>query len=347
MLLFIEDKVPPILPANWHNFIQNLHDRFAQSYLPVEAQRQDESTFTYTDEPPTSEQEIPLLRNPGIDMVMIQAAFSWLPSLREAVTPTERENWIVFWSQALRCILGALPEEEDDNYNKIRTPYETDNWILTRCARILYELDSNTAETFWKPILELGSCRKYWIEHFLREFFLNYPSAIADKKNFSTIWQKIIEFGFSSPIWQKQQWHKSDFCHCWAYFLGIDSSLYLQEFDPALIANMKPYYERWAKDFLVYDTSVQEFCSFLQKPYAFELINDSLIWLWNFRGDSHGFSDKYLRPNVTSLIAHCFNSHFQIIKKDPNAYQAFIKILNNLAESQESIALEILDRLST
>ena len=96
----------------------------------------------------------------GLDLSLIQAAYSWLPALDQAVSESERAEWIGFWNEALNCLLRRLGAETEDEEEIPGTPYEVDCWVLRRIAGLITQLrHSERPADFWKPILSLGTSR--------------------------------------------------------------------------------------------------------------------------------------------------------------------------------------------
>ena len=108
------------------------------------------------------------------DLECVKSMFSWLPSLDEAHNDNERAEWISFWHEAVTCIVCRLGNKLKNNEKVNGTPYPWDYWVLDGTARTITEMEAHEGRrTLWEPILALGSSAHYWVETFLRYWFLH------------------------------------------------------------------------------------------------------------------------------------------------------------------------------
>ena len=97
-------------------------------------------------------------QDPGLDLTLVQAAYSWLPALDQAGSESERAEWISFWKEALACLLRRLGAETEDEEEIPGTPSEVDHWMLCRIAGLITQLrHAERPADFWGPILSLGN----------------------------------------------------------------------------------------------------------------------------------------------------------------------------------------------
>ncbi len=139
---------------------------------------------------------------PTLDLSLIQAAYSWLPSLDMANGIEERAEWISFWHEALDCTLDRLKvENEGDEDREIDgLPYEWDHWVFGRISGLILQLrQSEQQETFWKPILEVGPGGYHWLEDFFLRWFIAGLGSENARDAFAREWRAMAEFVFSSP----------------------------------------------------------------------------------------------------------------------------------------------------
>ena len=101
-----------------------------------------------------------------VDSTQIQIVFSDIFRPDQAVDDNEREQFFLFWDQALLFSL-IRTEYLDESGNELATdsieaplPYDYDYWILEKAATIILQMrQDENADRYWKPILSLGPKR--------------------------------------------------------------------------------------------------------------------------------------------------------------------------------------------
>ena len=281
------------------------------------------------------------------DFLCMRAAFSWMPTLDQALSPLERVEWLFFWKQAISWTISVLEFEDDGEISG--TPSEWDSWVFEQMAtQIFYMEDSENPNELWQPILDLGAEGHYWIDEFIMELFLKGIGYDHIPRNFTKRWKEILEYAFASDKWSASKsgyWYHMN--KLWCELLGMNyivSNLWDKE-KSSIVKKMKPYYERWAKVFLTDAESAIYFIRFLQRPATIDMLFDALVWLDN-ASDETGerfFTDIHhdVQKPLANLLEMTWKKWKDDIKRNPTAYQAFKNSLKKLMNLQNLQAIEI------
>jgi hypothetical protein len=290
-------------------------------------------------------------QSPGLDLQLIEAAFTWLPSLDHAIDETERIEWINFWKEALDCTLRMLGEETEDDYEIEGTPYEWDRWVFARLALLIVELRTDEhPEDFWRPILNLGVAGHCWVNDFLEQWFLRGLSS-KHHENFVREWRAMAGFAFHSSKWNYDLVkHGHHLREMWCYLMSFDT-ITLDMWNCSkkpIVRQMRDMYELWAKAHLDKFGCAKPFIVFLKQPAAEEILLDSLIWLEKAANQT---DDLFLRgyriqEELASLLDVCWSSHQSKLRHSEATFDAFKDLLKRLADHQNKLAMELQDRVS-
>jgi hypothetical protein len=290
---------------------------------------------------------------PTLDLSLIQAAYSWLPSLDQANSIEERGEWIIFWREALDCTLDRLRvENEGDEEKEIDgLPYEWDHWVFDRISGLILQLrQSEQPETFWKPILEIGPGGYHWLEDFLLRWFITGLGSENTIGIFAREWRAMAEFVFSSPKYNPQAWRlRHEVRRVWWSVLGFSQYIAnLWDKDKtSLVTGMRDIYERWANSYLNDSMSALQFAAFLRSPAAKEIVLDGLVW---FERNSNSAKDEFWREhNIQDILAevldNCWRHHRPQLRQREECFSAYKSLLKKLATFQNPLALEIQQRI--
>jgi hypothetical protein len=218
-------------------------------------------------------------QDPGLDLSLIQAAYSWQPALDQAVSESERTEWIGFWNEALDCLLRRLGAETEDEEEIPGTPNEVDHWVLCRIAGLITQLrHAERPADFWEPILSLGTPGHSWLQTFLKEWFVCGLRSEPASDAFVREWRAMLEYAFSSPKWSfdsAKRWLKLE--EMWCVLIGFDRAshpLWMVSQKP-VVKRMYEFYERWADRHLHTDRDVHEHSS----HFSPSLLRKSYVWM--------------------------------------------------------------------
>lgn len=285
----------------------------------------------------------------GIDLILIQAAYAWLPSLDRAISETERTEWIAFWKEALGCTLRMLGEEAEDEEVEINPFFDWDRWVIKNIAPLILQMRATEhPEEFWQPILGLGRQGKFWIKSFLSHWCINGLSFEPASEIFVREWQAMIEFALSSPQWHRHSFYLEE---AWCHLIGLDSMIYdlWTEAQKNVIKQMHPLYHCWAKEHLKNPRCATKFIIFLKQLAAEEILFDSLIWLKEAisQTDEWFWRERDIQDWLVSLLEQCWRCHQAKLRQKQASFDAFKDLLKKLAEFQNSMAFEIQQRVAS
>jgi hypothetical protein len=295
----------------------------------------------------------PAVRGPRLDLEVIQAAYAWLPTLGQARSEGERAEWLGFWREALACTLRMLAEHRKEDDEASGTPYPWDHWVFSGVARSIAECRPDEhPDQFWRPILGLDAAAHHWIEGFLGQWF---PFGLADEANtgaFLREWRAMIEFAFSSPTWafRSAGRHWWDVDEMWCNLMGLDSLVayvWTAERQP-IVAQMRDMYQRWAEVSITRPRSALAFARFLQQPATQPILLDGLVWLEKAAADADErfWKERDLKETMAALLDSCWRSRRADLRGHGKGLAAFNSLLRRLADHQNPIALELLDRIT-
>jgi hypothetical protein len=333
--LFEHEEIPNNLES-WHDIAKEEMNRRTKLYEKERKKRGDGW------KPPKDEY---------FDFWLLKAALSWLPPLNQAINREERAEWLLFWKQAITWTISILETDEDDEMSG--TPSDWDRWIFEQMAiQTLQMEDSEKPEELWRPILELGAEGHYWVDDFLMEWFIKGIGYDAVSNNFIKRWKQILEYAFTSKKWSASRgrfWFYRN--NLWCELLGMNYlvSGFWSEDRESILTDMKPYYEKWAKDFLTDPKHAVLFIYFLQRPAAKNMLLDALVWLDN-ASDNAGeafFTDRH--HNVQRLLANLLEVSWKnqktAIRGNSASYGAYKNLLRKLVDIQNPQAIEIQQNL--
>jgi len=270
-----------------------------------------------------------------------------MPALDKAHNPSERAEWLHFWKQVISWTVGALEPEEDGEISG--TPSEWDRWVFEQMAiQIFHMEDSENPNELWQPILDLGTEGHYWVDDFIMELFTKGIGYDPIPRCFIKRWKEILEYAFASEKWSSSRsryWYYRNKLWCELLGMGyIVSGLWDKE-KSSIVKEMKPCYERWAKDYLADAESATYFICFLQRPATIDMLLDALIWLDN-ASDETGerfFTDRHhdVQKPLANLLEMTWKKQKDDIKRNSTAYQAFKNLLKKLIDLQNLQAMEI------
>jgi len=286
-----------------------------------------------------------------LDLWIMKAAFNWMLPLDQALSEEERTEWLTFWKQALVWTINILETEEDSEISG--TPSEWDRWLFEKIAvQILHMKDNERPDELWKPILDLGATGHYWVDDFQMEWFMKGLGSDTVSDNFIKRWKEMLEYAFESGKWNRNTgrfWYYKN--KLWYNMLGMNGiiSTLWDEGKISIVKGMKPYYRRWANDFLSDAESAVMFIYFLKRPAAKELLYDALIWL-DDASDKLGeefFTDRHhhVQSPLANLLELSWKRHKDKIKENSATYDPFKSLLRKLVDLQNPQAIEIQQNL--
>lgn len=290
-------------------------------------------------------------QDPGLDLLLLQAAYNWLPALDQAVSESERTEWIGFWQEALDCLLRRLGTDTEDEEEIPGTPHEVDRWMLSCIASLITQLHHSDRPTdFWEPILCLGTPGHFWIEDFLSEWFDCGLRSEPASDAFVREWRAMLECAFASPQWNFDLVNRRHHLEkMWCALIGLDwicRDLWTVSQKP-VVKHMHAFYERWADRCLHRPRCALAFIAFLSRPAAEEVLLDGLVWLEKAarQAEDWFWNEHGLQEALVSFLDMCWRSYKGRLRQQEISFTAFKTLLKKLADFQNPVALEIQQRV--
>ena len=165
-------------------------------------------------------------------------------------------------------------------------------------------------------------------------------------------WRQMINFAWSGDSWRdspvSSNWDREKlFRHLMGF--GIGGSFVEDARFAGLLTTMKPEFERWARHFLGFDSSISSFARFLIHPGAAGLFRAGVEWIaeavpnlhdsvWR---EDHGTADALM-----GLAEFDWSANEAQIRSEPHLRQQIISIVKTMADHQFPRALEFQDRMA-
>ena len=291
-------------------------------------------------------------QNYGMDFDRVVGAFAWMPSLDQAASPAEREQWMSLHREILRCLLGTFPCRAEGSHEYEGLPYQVDRQVLARSAKLALELsDDEDHAAFWKPILALGAAAHAWVADFIRDFFMPGLETPTPPPYFARRWKAMLEFAESSPAWQNDAGEKPwELEKLWLNLIGVDSLLHLcwlpEHRD--ILAEVWPNVERWARRYLGEEESLRAFLDFMKLPVVSEWIPNALILIDEGFANvcSDGLAEDFPEDQLARFLVLVHEQHAAAVRRIPTAHEVFTRLITGLAAAQNRIALELQSRIA-
>lgn len=284
----------------------------------------------------------------GLNLGILQNAFAWLPTLDQARSSEECQIFRRIYEELLSTGLAHAPLVDEEHDTPDNIPMEYDRWVFEKLARLIVRLAPTAdADSFWRPILNLGPTGHHWIESFLRAWFRHGIAAAPSPEQFFKHWRRMIQFSMQAPSWRRLQGK-------YQYYLGkmtIEmmglnwgaSSVGAAEFVEH-IHSMTDLYEIWADQWLCFEDAAAGFAAFLCRPSGVALQLKGLLWLDNafqqpeqlYRWDHSG-----LESTLIDLLLNVWRGRQIEIGSDRALRTAFLHLLSILVRRQNPAALEL------
>lgn len=315
-------------------------DQIIEASVPKLAEQ-----VSHQDTPPAKRRQRPVT----IDFSLVKASHEWLPDLTQALDQREREGWVIFWIDLLQVVLkaGGNGSAEDEEIG--RTPNEFDLWVLDRVAQVIAQLRPvEQPERLWKPILSLGMSRHYWVEFFLIQWA---NQVVTSPTTTVSEWARMIDFGFSSPIWKfETDWHRHYLQSMWLHLLGFGGSQ-LAVWDESLSGvalSLQRQYTRWAVKHVAQPYYALGFSRFLQRPAARPLRLEGLVLLAGAapNPDHRFWKESNLQEEMATLLLSCWGEQSDFLRRHEFAFDAFRLLLKRLADLQNPLAMHLQESVS-
>jgi nucleoside phosphorylase len=192
-----------------------------------------------------------------IDLEMLKASHVWIPAVDAALDVVERRDVEHFWSQALRCVLKGIHDDDTEG----GVPHEVGNWILGGVAGLILSIPDAAGSRYWEQVIGLPGHAHYWCESFLRDLFERVLKATAVPPGFVSKISAMLECAMTDDTcnWL---WHNDS----WMTIIGVDgySEMHWTARHVELARSLSPVHVRWLGRVSVYSPHLAQFVSWLR-----------------------------------------------------------------------------------
>lgn len=289
-------------------------------------------------------------RRADVDPEAMTAACAWACPLHSSDEPEFRAEKIRVRGELLAMLLRTFPAAP--KFAVDGTPYRSDRKILEQTALMILTMEeSEQAEQFWKPIMNLGSPAHYWVETFLTSLLLSGLRNPAGLAMFERTWRAMLEHAFADAHWNDPTTRTGyQLEGLWEHLLGMDSivSGAWEDEHEQLLTRMAPYYQRWASVWLGRRRGGTALVHLLRRNAARGLVLPALEWLlpvWQ-ELDTTKYRDRHDEDSYTQFLGFLWEKWWPEIQENAPALKSFKELAAKLAVGQIPLALEVSARLA-
>ena len=287
--------------------------------------------------------------HPGLDVQVLQNAFSWVPDLTNVTDASTRNNIIHIVRELLGVTLSIVGRADPDGGEIEGTPYPFDYWLFGQVATLIPQLRREEhPEELWAPLLDLGPAAHYWVESFLSRWFTDGYNAAKSPSVFVPLWREMLGHCLTSRSWDPERCkagYRLD--GMVAHLLGLDlgaETIGKEEFADYVI-EMEADWQTWTAKWLRCNRIVERFSYFLTKPGAGRLLPKAIRWLYEasiFATDGWWtWADNRTEANVVAALHLCWTKHRHAVESESGLQAAFRGLLATLASRQNADALHL------
>jgi hypothetical protein len=290
-----------------------------------------------------------------LDTEVLRKGFGFLPLMITEPISQDHERLARYIQQLFELEMRTLPRPaSDQDYAEIEgTPFDFDRWILSRVAEfIARSCSKEAARNYYRPILDLGPAGRYWVEDFLQAWVSRGLVVSTDRAAFSVVWTDMVEYTLLLPAWRP----RAGFSWSPAEPLAVDL-MGLRDMQTAVLGQaeynsvvtaMRPMFERWAKEWLGFESVAAWFCRFLVTesgrillPWGLTQLADRLSSF-----EQREFQQHHLGDFLTDVLDASWKHLRNNIENQPPLRAAFLRILTDLCAKQVPGALQLRSKVS-
>lgn len=283
----------------------------------------------------------------GISTYIVTALFDW--ALQQDVVPTVQERAEhyrvirMLWDFAEWQLRGDPDEErsDDDGYGLL-DEFGL-NIIRTIAARIPLGGVAK-GRSLWEPVLALGPRGEFTLEHLIDCYFLRLYKDV-DPAHFISNWDAMLAFVFA-PGWAKGgRWWKGR--SILRHALGLDASHQIANCPKVMahVANLAPYYERFAAEHIAFDDSVfAAFAYFVASQAGAALRLSAIRWIEAALDQDNSALRNNAASALADLVRVMLEEHSAGLIADQLARQSLTNVIARMVRDQVPYALTLQDR---
>lgn len=296
-------------------------------------------------------------KSPGLDMQMLQHAFSSTPEFSEVGNISEYQYLLSLWDQISEQLIfenGNITRncEANDEY-----PRDFTLWALKRISKHVVRINKeDNPSRYWKPILIYGVLAPHQIDVFLYDFFINNISEKNLQKRFIEEWEQMVSYCVQCENWKNgNSWSRSNLEFSLYgvsnYLIGIWDNDY-KEFMENASNKIIAWFQ---KSFYDYDV-ISRMIILLRKKSGIVLLNNGIEILKDFvhhytitlsvpapEGYVHN-KFKY-NESLAQTASYLWENHREAVKGNTQIYNNFKVIVTYLVSVNEPIGLELQNRI--
>ncbi|CAA9196009.1 hypothetical protein FLA105534_00902 [Flavobacterium bizetiae] len=298
-------------------------------------------------------------RRPGISKIMLHHAFALVPSL-EGLSDGDRSHLCQLWKQMLEQILFERGPIQKNFSDQSEYPDEFDRWVLKKISRLVLDAeteDNLDGEELWKPLFAYGPQLSDWIVIFIEDFFISNIERGDRKDDFYKCWRSMVEFAGASQKWNTDQHYTIKDIE--QALLSVNGTMvnwwnndnYAFFYDKAVFEVLK-----WGKKKSYDQDVVYKILRIMKTKPGSKFIKEGLDIIngyLNLRkiGDKIGPRDGYVRREfahenyLAGTASFLWENHSGLIKGNDELLDAFKEIITYLVAQQNTIGLELQERI--
>jgi len=197
----------------------------------------------------------------------------------------------------------------------------------------------------------LGWQAHHWAENFLSGFFTYNLHGTADATfggAFVRVWSNMIDYADASPVWNHSSgsggWHIGD---NWENLMGLSWSFTFpwDDIHQPVLARMEGKFQEFCAKHLQGGRMAKKMLRLLCSSAAQQIRLPALLWMEpHFRPET---ADKQAEADeqLGLFLAECWQGHQQELRRSPEAFDCFMRLVKFLADRQSPLALEIQNRM--
>lgn len=297
------------------------------------------------------------LHDPGIDLDLVFPALQF-PEFEGITEPNER-NYILGWYHKLIDLtVLSWGEIKSDSLPLDISLHSFDHSLILRLSLLLPKLAREEAEKLWKPLLAYGNIGAKWLESFFDNLVINNYQKPENYEALGEVWNDMIHFANTEDTWKFKKGIYHDHWKLWQCVLGISNiqiEVWKIGYQELLLKVSKKIVERVTKVWMNPE-AINKLAVLLRSPSAKEFINPGIL-LIDMHLKLRDKIDKEDPPegmvrmpfdyydSVANTSSFLWTNHKPDIINDERILQPFKNIVIHLVAIQNSIGLELQDRL--
>ncbi|MCT4665144.1 MAG: ATP-binding protein [Flavobacteriales bacterium] len=294
---------------------------------------------------------------PGLDMQMLQHAFSSIPELSEVSDDSEYQYLLSLWDQIVEQLIfengNITPNcEVNDEY-----PRDFNLWALERISKLVVRIKKeDDPSRYWKPILKYGGFTPYQNDVFLRDFFIYNIGDKELQKKFFEEWEQMVEFCTQCENWKKgNSWRRTEYEPS---LYGVSHSLisiWNDDYEEFLEQASEKIITWFAKNFYNHDL-ISRLILLLRKKSGIVLLTKGVAVLKVFvrhhtktlskpAPEGHVHRQFEYNESLARTASYLWENHGEALKRNTELYGNFKEIVTYLVSVHEPIGLELQNRI--